>query len=1302
MVTKRSLAWAASTFLGLVVLGLNGTARADEAQPTAVYLSDASADLIISSQQGWGKLGWNTSVDPVVRPPLPLRIKDRNYRHGLGHHAPGEILVDLGGKYKTFEADLGIQQQNSKEGSVVFQIYVDDEKRFESRVIHQSDPPQHVSIRVEGGELLKLAVTDAGDGITCDCADWADARLIPAATPTATASAEHFMDVAHFARVVTSDPKRMHGTQALRTKEFPAEDFELSKEILAGGDGRYSVPSAAQAGCIGLEWLENRLLRSVGLEFAKGTALPDLKTVQVQCWVGESPWQGQWKRLDSAPQLAGQTAVWPVRYRQVANGTPKVRWIFPASAAPIVVERFQAITRSRAREMSLSLECEAAQAGQPCSVELYNGSFVKPAAGANAFGCTWDTRKPIKLRVRYSDVGSSKTDRTVLRLTFAHAARAVAADDLLSHDCVYVPSVGLFAVRQPAPVTLADYRQKIAGRKTILDDVKQRADQTLAQALTKTHNPIQDLGPMMISLACDNRKFVVEREGSVWFNLYQKPDDPPIDKPEQYRLTPRFGAGDLGPCSRHLEGGWLPMPVTSFSAQGLQYRQCSYVAPLGEEAPGGAPAWLRDRAIGVVEYEIANPSHHAIAANLELRLHGPKKTVAWQTSADRAFVVEGDRLVATADARGVLPLKLSTEGDALRLSGTLPATARARLVVYLPAWKVTREGFASVNEVANLRAATVRYWKDLLQPAMQVELPDAFLTDVLRASQVHCLLAARNEHRGSRVSPWISSDRYGPLESEANSILHGMGLWGHSDFERRGLDFFLARYNEDGYLTTGYTVVGTGWNLWTLAEYFELTQDRAWLRHAAPTVAKACRWIVRQRAKTCRLDAQGHRFPGYGLMPPGVSADWNRYAQRFFNDAHYAAGLAAGARVLKAIGDPAADELLRDAAAYRSDLETAFHWCQVRSPVVPLRNGVWTTNHPGIVGLLGNVEDFTPGEDGNRSWAASVEIGSHYLPALGLLDAGGPDTTAMVEYLEDCQFLRDGWFDYPAAASQKDPFNLGGFAKVQPFYGRIVEVYARRDDVKPLVRSYFNALSALLSRENLSLWEHFHNGGGWNKTHETGWFLAQSRLLFVQERGNELWLAPFLTTAWLKDGMSVKMKRTPRGSARWPTRSTRRPPRGPLRRPFTRPAARSPKASCFACGILRENGCEKCWSTASRTTASIRPAKQSRWLPRRIRCACGPSTRLCRRIHKGQRVVILSEAKNLPCARPAAVRMPVLLCACDREDNLIRRCRVGRGRATGEWGSQAEPILKNVSRHRGDQTSDRSPTIAAVCSSQWH
>ena len=111
-------------------------------------------------------------------------------------------------------------------------------------------------------------------------------------------------------------------------------------------------------------------------------------------------------------------------------------------------------------------------------------------------------------------------------------------------------------------------------------------------------------------------------------------------------------------------------------------------------------------------------------------------------------------------------------------------------------------------------------------------------------------------------------------------------------------------------------------------------------------------------------------------------------------------------------------------------------------------------------------------------------------------------------------------------ATRRDWFDLGGFARVQPYYARNAEAYAMRDDVKPFIRSYFNTLITLLNREDLSMWEHFFNGA-FNKTHETGGFLVQTRTMLVTERGDQLWLAPFVTNNWMRDGMVVGVKNAP-------------------------------------------------------------------------------------------------------------------------------------------------------------------------------
>ena len=137
------MAWMLIVFS--LVTGIE-TCRALE--PDGEYLSDRLADRIVSTTQGWGKLGFNTAVEPAGSPAMPLQIKDHKYLHGLGHHAPGEIVIDLDGRFEAFKSDVGLQWQGGQNtGSVVFQVYVDDKKAFDSGTVRESDPPRSVSIR---------------------------------------------------------------------------------------------------------------------------------------------------------------------------------------------------------------------------------------------------------------------------------------------------------------------------------------------------------------------------------------------------------------------------------------------------------------------------------------------------------------------------------------------------------------------------------------------------------------------------------------------------------------------------------------------------------------------------------------------------------------------------------------------------------------------------------------------------------------------------------------------------------------------------------------------------------------------------------------------------------------------------------------------------------------------------------------------------------------------------------------------------------------------------------------------------
>jgi len=103
------------------------------------------------------------------------------YRKGLGMKAPAEVVYDLDAKYASFEAIVGIDDAASRlrgNASVVFQVFVDGKKLFDSGVMKSGSAPKKVYLPLKGAKELRLAVTDAGDDNNNDLADWADARFV--------------------------------------------------------------------------------------------------------------------------------------------------------------------------------------------------------------------------------------------------------------------------------------------------------------------------------------------------------------------------------------------------------------------------------------------------------------------------------------------------------------------------------------------------------------------------------------------------------------------------------------------------------------------------------------------------------------------------------------------------------------------------------------------------------------------------------------------------------------------------------------------------------------------------------------------------------------------------------------------------------------------------------------------------------------------------------------------------------------------------------------------------------------------
>lgn len=118
--------------------------------------------------------------------PPPLKLGGVVYEHGIGTLSINELIVDLKGEATRFVSMIGIDDAITREGSVTYEIWLDNRKKLVTDVIKAGDPPQFVSIDVRGGRLLELVINDGGDTSNSDYADWAGAAIIMKAGSAAT------------------------------------------------------------------------------------------------------------------------------------------------------------------------------------------------------------------------------------------------------------------------------------------------------------------------------------------------------------------------------------------------------------------------------------------------------------------------------------------------------------------------------------------------------------------------------------------------------------------------------------------------------------------------------------------------------------------------------------------------------------------------------------------------------------------------------------------------------------------------------------------------------------------------------------------------------------------------------------------------------------------------------------------------------------------------------------------------------------------------------------------------------------
>lgn len=108
----------------------------------------------------------------------PITLGGVTYPKGIGVNSRSGVEYNLGGVCSRFQTTIGVDSEVGTNGTVIFQVFADGTRIYESGVLTGSSTPETLDLDVTGVRRLTLGVDDDNDGTSNDHADWANALVI--------------------------------------------------------------------------------------------------------------------------------------------------------------------------------------------------------------------------------------------------------------------------------------------------------------------------------------------------------------------------------------------------------------------------------------------------------------------------------------------------------------------------------------------------------------------------------------------------------------------------------------------------------------------------------------------------------------------------------------------------------------------------------------------------------------------------------------------------------------------------------------------------------------------------------------------------------------------------------------------------------------------------------------------------------------------------------------------------------------------------------------------------------------------
>lgn len=159
-------------FLFLLILALLascGDGIPQDEKDNAWWLHEADLSAM---HQDWSEPKANLSCDDNT-----LSIAGTRFKRGVGTHAISKMMIDLHGSAERIKGACGVDDESGDKATVEFYILGDKEILWESHRMKKGYAAKDFDIDITGVQKLALYVSDAGDGIHYDHADWVDVRI---------------------------------------------------------------------------------------------------------------------------------------------------------------------------------------------------------------------------------------------------------------------------------------------------------------------------------------------------------------------------------------------------------------------------------------------------------------------------------------------------------------------------------------------------------------------------------------------------------------------------------------------------------------------------------------------------------------------------------------------------------------------------------------------------------------------------------------------------------------------------------------------------------------------------------------------------------------------------------------------------------------------------------------------------------------------------------------------------------------------------------------------------------------------